>query len=81
MFINSLVKYLLLDRNGGFGEWSAFSNCSAECGPDGVQERTRACDSPSREGNGADCDGATTDFQSCNVLLVSCNEPVAVKNV
>lgn len=75
------MQQRFLDRNGGFGEWSAFGNCSEECGPDGIRERTRACDSPTQEGTGADCVGDTLESESCNVQLVSFNSSKIYKNV
>ena len=36
-----------------------------------IRERTRACDSPTQEGTGADCVGDKKESESCNVLLVN----------
>ncbi|KAF6016505.1 hypothetical protein EB796_025191 [Bugula neritina] len=57
------------DRDGGFGEWSLFSNCTETCGEEGVQTRSRTCDSPSPEGKGAKCQGEDTESQPCNRIL------------
>ena len=58
------------DRNGGWGEWTSFSNCSADCGTTGTQSRSRLCDTPSKEGDGKDCEGEPSEKQSCNQILV-----------
>lgn len=48
-----------------WGEWSAFSDCNAACG-DGKKQRTRNCDNPRQEGDGADCEGDATEIADCN---------------
>jgi len=61
----------IVDRDGGFGEWSLFSNCTETCGEEGVQTRSRTCDSPSPEGKGAECQDEDTESQPCNRILVN----------
>ena len=39
--------------------------CSAECGG-GEQTRERQCNNPAPENGGADCQGDTSETQSCN---------------
>lgn len=62
------------DRDGGYSEWQSWSNCSTTCGTDGTRSRSRLCDNPTPQGNGATCAGDSTEAESCNVLLVS-NQP------
>lgn len=40
--------------NGGYGEWTHWDKCTADCG-EGFHTRTRACDSPPPSGNGKTC--------------------------
>ena len=49
-----------------WGGWSAYSDCNAACG-DGKKQRTRNCDNPRQEGDGADCEGDATEIAHCNV--------------
>ena len=39
--------------------------CSAECGG-GEQTRERECNNPAPENGGADCEGDSSETQSCN---------------
>ena len=52
--------------NGSFTSWSDFSACSASCG-DGTKFRTRTCTQPESAHGGLDCDGDTTETESCKV--------------
>ncbi|XP_061167956.1 serine-rich adhesin for platelets-like [Saccostrea echinata] len=61
------------DRNGGLSNWSAWSNCTKQCGT-GSQTRTRSCNNPTRQGSGADCSGALSQTQDCNTNLCPPNE-------
>ena len=58
-----LFFYPIVD--GEWGDWSAWSNCSASCG-DGIQNRTRSCDNPAPFNGGNPCSGNETETQSCN---------------
>jgi len=51
--------------DGGWGEFSNWSVCSAKCGG-GVQSRTRACDNPAPENGGAECQGEDKQERDCN---------------
>jgi hypothetical protein len=57
--------------NGGFSEWSAWSQCSQSCPGDrggffvGVQQRSRTCTNPVPSGTGADCAGDTQQTSGC----------------
>lgn len=54
--------------DGGYGEWSDWTECSASCGG-GYQTRTRLCDSPAPDHGGNDCEGASTDCQLCGMEM------------
>ncbi|KAM9774698.1 SCO-spondin [Syngnathus typhle] len=53
------------DRDGGWGPWSNWTQCTKSCGG-GVQSRRRDCDSPSPEGEGNYCEGLGTQVKACN---------------
>ena len=58
--------------NGGYSEFSAWSDCSADCGG-GEQIQTRTCTNPAPAGGGKDCDGAASQSQACNKQACSGN--------
>lgn len=70
-----MMSVCCTDRDGGLSDWGNYTSCSATCGTDGVQTRTRACTNPTPEGNGADCEGDLTETSSCNIEL--CPEQLA----
>ncbi|XP_063683727.1 proprotein convertase subtilisin/kexin type 5-like [Bolinopsis microptera] len=51
--------------NGGWSTYRSWSTCSADCGG-GSQTRTRICNNPSPANDGAECEGDSSDSQSCN---------------
>ncbi|KAJ8010539.1 hypothetical protein DPEC_G00076130 [Dallia pectoralis] len=53
------------DRNGGWGVWSNWTDCTKSCGG-GVQSRRRECDSPSPDGDGDYCEGLGTEVRACS---------------
>ncbi|CAL9698264.1 unnamed protein product [Knipowitschia caucasica] len=55
------------DRDGGWGQWTNWTQCSKTCGG-GVRSRRRECDSPTPEGDGNYCEGLGTEVSSCNTL-------------
>ena len=62
--------------DGGFGEWSTYSECSDTCGV-GIQSRTRKCDNPAPLNGGADCAGKKTETRlcytnNCHAVLITC---------
>ncbi|CAN7994178.1 unnamed protein product, partial [Ixodes hexagonus] len=52
--------------DGGWGEWSHWSSCSATCGQ-GVQERVRYCDNPSPGPGGRPCVGRSQEIIACSL--------------
>ncbi|XP_010767368.1 SCO-spondin, partial [Notothenia coriiceps] len=53
------------DRDGGWGRWSNWTDCTKSCGG-GVQSRRRECDSPRPEGEGNYCEGLGSEVIACN---------------
>ena len=52
--IGGYYAYLGATNDGGYTEWSAWSNCSRECG-EGIQTRYRLCEQPAPGKYGKDC--------------------------
>lgn len=50
--------------DGNWGRWTPYSDCSVTCGG-GVQQRTRACDSPAPSNGGQPCIGIDTETRPC----------------
>ncbi|XP_038115845.1 A disintegrin and metalloproteinase with thrombospondin motifs 9 isoform X2 [Culex quinquefasciatus] len=55
----------LQPQDGGWGQWSPFSECSRSCGT-GVQISTRVCDSPPPANGGKYCIGMRMQYRSCS---------------
>lgn len=53
--------------DGGFGQWSSFSQCSKSCG-NGKQTRSRECNDPKPAHEGKDCDGSKTNVKDCKIV-------------
>ena len=51
--------------DGGWSDYGNWSECSAKCGG-GTQTKTRTCTNPAPTNGGADCEGKSTETQSCN---------------
>ncbi|KAH3791376.1 hypothetical protein DPMN_144860, partial [Dreissena polymorpha] len=51
---------------GDWGGWSQWQPCSSTCG-DGIQARSRTCNSPSPSNGGRFCRGSDTESQTCKV--------------
>lgn len=57
--------------DGGFGDWSAWSECTQSC-DGGQKHRFRECNNPVPRGNGKPCDKDDgREFTFCNEF--SCN--------
>ncbi|KAM9306065.1 SCO-spondin-like, partial [Gastrophryne carolinensis] len=50
--------------HGGWALWASWSPCSASCG-DGLQTRSRKCDSPAPQNGGRDCTGDKEQQRHC----------------
>lgn len=53
--------------DGGYSDWSKFSECNASCGR-GVKIRKRSCNSPKPMNGGKDCSGLgpAIEYEACN---------------
>ncbi|KPP59981.1 hypothetical protein Z043_122053, partial [Scleropages formosus] len=60
-----LKDYLKNPSDGGWGEWTAWTECTKSCGG-GVRSRRRECDSPTPQGDGDYCEGRSTEISPCN---------------
>lgn len=60
-----LVFALLV--NGGYSEWTVFTECTKTCGT-GTRFRTRTCDNPSPRFGGFNCGGEDSQTFKCNIL-------------
>ncbi|PIK52864.1 putative neurogenic locus notch-like protein 1 [Apostichopus japonicus] len=65
--------------DGVHGPWTAWSECSSNCGT-GNRTRTRECDSPAPILGGGNCTGPLTDNVTCETVCpeVSCPEGMSV---
>lgn len=52
--------------DGGFTEWTPFSDCDKTCGL-GVKKRTRTCTNPPPSHGGKNCEGPVDEVEVCNV--------------
>ncbi|KAL5265386.1 hypothetical protein ACHWQZ_G006189 [Mnemiopsis leidyi] len=52
--------------DGGFSDFGDWSECSEFCG-EGTQTRTRTCTNPTPANGGADCEGETSETQTCKI--------------
>lgn len=62
---NVLIVIMFIAVNGNWTTWSKWAICSVSCGG-GEQSRTRSCSNPVPLHGGDECDGNTTESQSCN---------------
>ena len=63
--------YLIVD--GGWSEWSEWTDCSVTCGS-GVMSRKRNCDNPAPVAGGRLCEGPSKDVKSCNASTICFSE-------
>ena len=66
-----MLMLFLTDRDGVWGNWGSWSTCSLTCGS-GSYTRTRTCNNPSQEGNGAPCPGTSSETETCNDITCPC---------
>ncbi|KAJ9581072.1 hypothetical protein L9F63_023751, partial [Diploptera punctata] len=57
-------------RDGQWGSWGAWDDCTAPCGG-GYRVRRRRCDSPSPQDGGQECQGCHLDYELCNTHACS----------
>ncbi|XP_063692741.1 uncharacterized protein LOC134824699 isoform X2 [Bolinopsis microptera] len=55
----------IVPLDGGWSDWSNWSECSAEC-EGGTQSRSKTCTDPVPKNGGADCVGAGSETRNCN---------------
>ncbi|XP_026326266.1 A disintegrin and metalloproteinase with thrombospondin motifs 7 [Hyposmocoma kahamanoa] len=60
--------------NGGWGDWSPWSECSRSCGA-GVSMQTRECNNPAPKYNGDYCTGNRSRYAVCNTDPCPLNKP------
>ncbi|XP_053669727.1 A disintegrin and metalloproteinase with thrombospondin motifs 7, partial [Anopheles nili] len=60
------VEELPAPVDGGWGDWSPWSECSRHCGY-GIAKQTRECDHPSPAYGGAFCIGERARYKTCHV--------------
>ena len=53
--------------DGGYSEWSSFSNCSKSCGT-GIKRRSRKCSNPEPQHGGSNCShlGLSMEIKNCS---------------
>ena len=77
IIIESHIVSLIVD--GGWSEWSDWSQCTVSCG-NGTRTRSRTCNNPTPQHNGKPCEGPSQDVELCS--LGHCpGKKVTVKNV
>lgn len=59
------VVSLFIAVDGGWSDWSEFSQCSVTCGG-GKMARSRVCDNPLPQHGGNNCTGAEKEIERCN---------------
>ena len=65
---NMYCAFFFFTVNGGFSQWTEFSECTRSCGT-GTRFRTRTCDNPGPRFGGNDCTVIGEDLQTfrCNM--------------
>ncbi|XP_071164274.1 uncharacterized protein [Mytilus edulis] len=56
--------------NGNWGQWAQWNACSTTCEA-GTRSRSRSCNNPAAQYNGLDCQGSSSDSESCT-LIANC---------
>lgn len=52
--------------NGGWSSWESWGACNVQCGT-GQHSRSRTCDNPAPQNNGAYCQEQGVDYKSCTL--------------
>ena len=67
LLIYQFRDHFVADIDGGYSDWSCWSDCSQSCGG-GSKMRTRECTNPSPQGKGKDCSGLgeAQETHACN---------------
>lgn len=64
-------------RDGGWGNWEAWSACSTDCNV-GIKQRSRRCNNPKPSYGGKQCEGDNKDVYTCSTGK-ECNEYTDVR--
>ena len=64
-----ITDYFTVD--GGYSEWSSFSECTVTCGG-GTHERTRECTNPTPANGGRGCEGLGPDKETEECQAEAC---------
>ena len=63
------INYFTILHNfpvdGGWSEWTDFTECSESCGG-GTKTRSRSCTNPAPADGGAQCQGESSEEETCN---------------
>ena len=68
------IEELPTPVDGGWGDWSGWSECSRTCGA-GVAKQTRECDHPAPAHGGEFCIGERGRYKICNIDACPVEEP------
>ncbi|XP_041764889.1 A disintegrin and metalloproteinase with thrombospondin motifs 7 [Anopheles merus] len=68
------VEELPAPVDGGWGDWSPWSECSRSCGV-GIAKQTRECDHPSPAHGGMFCIGERARYKTCHVQACPLGTP------
>ena len=60
-------SYFLYKVDGNWGDWTAYTECSATCGYTATKTRTRECDNPEPRDGGRECEGDDTETTNCDL--------------
>merc|ERR1719167_1571620 len=64
------------DEDISWGEWSAWSNCSAVCKENGTTENPKGTQTRSRKCNNASCVGDETETRKCTIYCRVCKDKI-----